>query len=106
MTAPRTASRSRKTAETTIDLSLDLDGFRVVTSNVSWGEDVPEMRTMLQAVEDYAPDQEPDNWLVTGWITGMSISTSLSTVSTRTFGIWAKATTAMSLTTSPPRPAG
>jgi branched-chain amino acid transport system substrate-binding protein len=62
------ASYSSALAEPLGDL---LDGFRVVTSNVSWGEDVPEMRTMLQAVEDYAPDQEPDNWLVTGWITGM-----------------------------------
>jgi hypothetical protein len=26
---------------------------------------------MLAAVEEYAPDQEPDNWLVTGWIIGM-----------------------------------
>lgn len=48
-----------------------LDSYRVVTSNVSWGEDVPGMRDLLQAVEDHAPDQEPDNWLVTGWITGM-----------------------------------
>jgi ABC-type branched-subunit amino acid transport system substrate-binding protein len=48
-----------------------LDGFRVVNSNVSWGEDVPGMRDMLAAVEEYAPDQEPDNWLVTGWIIGM-----------------------------------
>lgn len=62
------ASYSSALAEPLGDL---LDGYRVVTSNVSWGEDVPEMRTMLQAVEDYAPDQEPDNWLVTGWITGM-----------------------------------
>ena len=42
----------------------------------------------------------------TSSITGMSISTSLRTVSRLTFFIWAKAMTAMSLTTSPPRPAG
>jgi ABC-type branched-subunit amino acid transport system substrate-binding protein len=48
-----------------------LGGYRVVNSNVSWGEDIPEMRRMLQAVEDHAPDQEPDNFAVTGWITAM-----------------------------------
>lgn len=45
-----------------------LDNFRVVNSNVSWGEDVPEMDRMLDAVSTHAPDQEPDNWLVTGWV--------------------------------------
>lgn len=46
-----------------------LDNFRVVNSNVSWGEDAPEMDAMLDAVEAHAPDQDPDNWLVTGWVT-------------------------------------
>lgn len=45
-----------------------LDGLQMVNSNASWGQDVPEMADLVAAVETYAPDQEPDNWLVTGWI--------------------------------------
>ncbi len=48
-----------------------LENYRVVNSNASWGEDGEEMDAMLAAVEEYAPDQAPDNWLVTGWISGM-----------------------------------
>jgi branched-chain amino acid transport system substrate-binding protein len=48
-----------------------LNRFRVVNSNASWGEDVPAMDEMLAAVEQHAPNQQPDNWLVTGWISGM-----------------------------------
>lgn len=48
-----------------------LDNYRVVNSNSSWGEAGDEMDAMLAAVEAYAPDQAPDNWLVTGWISGM-----------------------------------
>jgi ABC-type branched-subunit amino acid transport system substrate-binding protein len=48
-----------------------LENYRVVNSNASWGEEGEEMDAMLAAVEEYSPDQAPDNWLVTGWISGM-----------------------------------
>ncbi len=35
-----------------------------------WGEDVPGMKSMLDAVGRYAPDQKPDPFFVQGWIQG------------------------------------
>lgn len=32
-----------------------------------WGEDVPGMKRMLEAVGRYAPDQKPDPFFVQGW---------------------------------------
>lgn len=48
------------------------NNYRVVNSNATYGEEgVPEMEAMLAAVEEHATDQQPDAWLVTGWISGM-----------------------------------
>jgi ABC-type branched-subunit amino acid transport system substrate-binding protein len=33
-----------------------------------WGEDVPGMHKMLDAIRRYAPDQQPDPFFVQGWI--------------------------------------
>lgn len=33
-----------------------------------WGEDVPGMKRMLDAIGRYAPDQQPDPFFVQGWI--------------------------------------
>jgi ABC-type branched-subunit amino acid transport system substrate-binding protein len=35
-----------------------------------WGEDVPGMNNMLDAVGRYAPDQKPDPFFVQGWVQG------------------------------------
>lgn len=49
-----------------------LDNFRVVNSNSSILEtDQPEIAAMIEAHDQYASDVPLDNWMVTGWISGM-----------------------------------
>jgi ABC-type branched-subunit amino acid transport system substrate-binding protein len=43
-------------------------GWKTSRAFVQWGEDVPGMRKMLDAVRRYAPDQKPDPFFVQGWI--------------------------------------
>lgn len=47
-----------------------LDSYRVVTSAANWGDESPEMDELMAAREEYAPDTEPDNFMVVGWISG------------------------------------
>jgi len=49
-----------------------LDNFRVVNSNSSILEtDQPQIAAMIAAHDEYAADVPLDNWMVTGWISGM-----------------------------------
>lgn len=48
-----------------------LNNLLIVNSNASYGDPGEEMDTLVAAVEQYAPDQQPDNSLVVGWISGM-----------------------------------
>ncbi|MGE0305265.1 MAG: ABC transporter substrate-binding protein [Acidimicrobiia bacterium] len=45
-----------------------LANYRVVHSNTSWNEDTPQMSDLTATVTEYEPSQEPDNFVVTGWI--------------------------------------
>jgi ABC-type branched-subunit amino acid transport system substrate-binding protein len=48
-----------------------LDSYRVVTSTANWGDgEAPAMEELMDAREQHAPDTSPDNWMVTGWISG------------------------------------
>ncbi|HEX2053463.1 MAG TPA: ABC transporter substrate-binding protein [Actinomycetota bacterium] len=44
------------------------NGWKTSRAFAHWGEDVPGMKTMLDAVRRYAPDQKPDAFFVQGWI--------------------------------------
>jgi ABC-type branched-subunit amino acid transport system substrate-binding protein len=48
-----------------------LDNLLIVNSNASYGDPGEEMDTLVAAVEQYAPDQQADNSLVVGWLSGM-----------------------------------
>jgi len=48
--------------------SLFENGWKTSGAFAHWGEDVPGMKTMLDAVRRYAPDQKPDAFFVQGWI--------------------------------------
>lgn len=48
-----------------------LNSLLIVNSNASFGDEGEEMEALVAAVEQYAPDQQPDNSLVVGWISGM-----------------------------------
>lgn len=48
-----------------------LNRLLIVNSNASYGDAGDEMDTLVAAVEQYAPDQQADNSLVVGWISGM-----------------------------------
>lgn len=43
-------------------------GWNTSGAYAHWGEDVPGMETMLDAVRRYAPDQKPDPFFVQGWV--------------------------------------
>jgi ABC-type branched-subunit amino acid transport system substrate-binding protein len=43
-------------------------GWKTSGAFAHWGEDVPGMKTMLDAIRRYAPDQKPDPFFVQGWI--------------------------------------
>ena len=44
------------------------NGWKTSGAFAHWGEDVPGMNKMLDAVRRYAPDQKPDPFFVQGWI--------------------------------------
>jgi ABC-type branched-subunit amino acid transport system substrate-binding protein len=48
-----------------------LANFRLVSSNVNYGDPVPEMTRMIDVIKQSFPAQKPDNYLVTGWISGI-----------------------------------
>lgn len=54
-----------------------LDNFRMVLATAYYGEDVPGMKDMVAAIQKYAPDQKPDNVMVTGWISGQVMKAAL-----------------------------
>jgi ABC-type branched-subunit amino acid transport system substrate-binding protein len=43
-------------------------GWKTSGAFAHWGEDVPGMKKMLDAIRRYAPDQKPDPFFVQGWI--------------------------------------
>jgi ABC-type branched-subunit amino acid transport system substrate-binding protein len=43
-------------------------GWKTSGAFAHWGEDVPGMKKMLDAISRYAPDQKPDAFFVQGWI--------------------------------------
>lgn len=43
-------------------------GWKTSGAFAHWGEDVPGMKRMLDAIKRYAPDQKPDPFFVQGWI--------------------------------------
>ncbi len=43
-------------------------GWKTSGAFAHWGEDVPGMKKMLDAIGRYAPDQKPDPFFVQGWI--------------------------------------
>jgi ABC-type branched-subunit amino acid transport system substrate-binding protein len=43
-------------------------GWKTSRAFAHWGEDVPGMQKMLDAIRRYAPDQKPDAFFVHGWI--------------------------------------
>jgi ABC-type branched-subunit amino acid transport system substrate-binding protein len=43
-------------------------GWKTSGAFAHWGEDVPGMKKMLDAISRYAPDQKPDPFFVHGWI--------------------------------------
>jgi ABC-type branched-subunit amino acid transport system substrate-binding protein len=44
------------------------NGWKTSGAFAHWGEDVPGMKKMLDAIRRYAPDQKPDPFFVQGWI--------------------------------------
>jgi ABC-type branched-subunit amino acid transport system substrate-binding protein len=60
--------RSQMIADNPTRTPLFAKGWKTSGPYAHWGEDVPGMKEMLEAIKRYAPDQTPEHLFLQGWI--------------------------------------